>query len=72
MKWNTINGKFYVRQDGLSTLQAKKYILVINTGRYRSKVMQIIFHREGSIFITFPYFSRSEGIVSLVTVPPNL
>ena len=72
MKWNTINGKLYIRQDGLSTLQAKKYILVINTGRYRSKVMQIIFHREGSIFITFPYFSRSEGIVSLVTVPPNL
>lgn len=72
MKWENINGKFWIGGDKISTLRSEKYIIVINTEKYRSKVLQIIFHNDGSIFITFPYFEHTNGIVSLVTIPPNL
>lgn len=72
MEWNSPNWKFTIGGDGISTVRAEKYIVLINTGLYRSKVMQIIFHNDGSIFITFPYFSHTNGIVSLLTFPANL
>ena len=72
MKWRLLNGNYTIEPDGLSTIRAEKYILSINTGKYQSKVLQIIFHKDGSIFITFPYFPHTDGIVSLITFPPNI
>jgi hypothetical protein len=44
-------------------------IAVKRKGNY-SKVFQIVFSkRDGSIYINFPYFKHSKGVVSIATMP---
>jgi hypothetical protein len=71
VKWETPNAKYYLGQDGLRAIRSEKIILVTSFSNHRSKILQIIFWKDGSIFIDFPFFSHSDGIVSLVTYPAN-
>lgn len=43
--------------------------ITINSKTYQ--IFQIITGRDGSIYITFPYYKYSKGLVSLVRIPKN-
>lgn len=50
--------------------KAEKFTITISTRLGRYKVLKLIFHkRDGSIFLSFPYFRNSKGIVSIGTIP---
>lgn len=52
---------------------SKKFLITISCSDGRYKIIKIIFHTaNGSIFITFPYFRYSQGIVSLATLPGDV
>jgi len=51
----------------------ERFIVVIKTAQSRNKVMQIMFSKkDGSVFINFPYYKFSQGLVSLVTFSGNI
>lgn len=50
--------------------RAEKYIMVTRKKR-PNKLFQIIFGKHGSVFVNFPYFENSKGMVSLVKYPSN-
>ena len=47
--------------------RARKFTIGVKFGFRIYKFFNIIFHSDGSIFVNFPYFRHSKGIVSLVT-----
>lgn len=50
--------------------KAEKFTITISTPTERYKILKLIFNRrDGSIFLSFPYFRDSKGIVSIGTVP---
>jgi hypothetical protein len=54
----------------LISFHSERYIVTVGIGPHRYKVLQIIFgKRDGSLFVNFPYFKHSEGLISLVTFP---
>lgn len=55
-----------------SLLRSERYVLAIEAGALRRKILQVQFSkRDGSLFVTFPYFEKTDGIVSLATVAPG-
>lgn len=69
--WETPNAKYYLGGDGLRTYRSEKFIVVVHAGSFRSKLLQVIFRKNGSIFVDFPFFAHTNGVVSLVTYPAN-
>jgi len=58
--------------DNLPCIRAEQFVITVITPVGRYKIIQIIFYKkDGSIFINFPYFKNSQGIVSLVTFPKD-
>ena len=52
--------------------RSERYVIAVETASHRSKVFQIMFQkRDGSLFVNFPYYEHSEGIVSLMTWTPE-
>jgi hypothetical protein len=50
--------------------RSEKYVVAVGTGHRRYKALQIIFgKRDGSMFVSFPYFKYARGLVSVVTSP---
>ena len=70
--WRLVSGHYYIRADGIACFRAATYVFVVNAGTARSQVMQLMFQRDGSIFVSCPYFEHHDGVVSLVTVPAHL
>ena len=57
----------------LISFHSERYIVTAGIGPHRYKVLQIIFgKRDGSLFVNFPYFKHSEGLISLVTFPSGM
>src|SRR5712691_4530164 len=53
-----------------SVLRSERFVISIECGERRHKVFQCQFaKRDGSVFISFPYFRHSEGLVSLASWP---
>lgn len=69
VNWQCINGRFSLEWDGLQVYRSEKFILVVKDRNSRSKILQIVFWKNGSIFVDFPYFAHTSGIISLVTYP---
>lgn len=54
----------------LVSFHSERYVVTVGVDVHRYKVLQIIFgRRDSSLFVNFPYFKHSEGLVSLVTFP---
>ncbi len=54
----------------MNPFRSEKFIITIQVGLTRYKILQIIFgKKDGSLFVNFPYYKHSEGLVSLVTFP---
>ena len=52
----------------ITRFQAELFILIAEFNGIRNKLLQIIFHKDGSIFVSFPYFDQTEGILSIGTI----
>lgn len=51
------------------SLHSERYLITIEIEDRRYKVMKIIFGgKDGSLYVSFPYFKYSQGIVSIGTV----
>jgi hypothetical protein len=48
----------------INAVQCKRVVCVIRAGDLRAKAFQIVFGRDESLFITFPYFRYRTGILS--------
>lgn len=55
----------------LSNTAHEQHVIVVETPRGAWKLFSIHFHRDGSLFLLFPYFSRSDGFVSAVSREPG-
>lgn len=53
----------------MNPFRSEKYVVTIGVGQNRHKVLQIVFgQKDGSLFVTFPYYQHSEGLVSVATL----
>ncbi len=56
----------------INSYVAEKFGICIQENKNIYKIFQIIFQRDGSIFINFPYYSKNAGILACVTYPSNM
>ena len=52
-------------------LVSRQFIFVVHRGDDRRKVFQVMFLRDGSVVVNFPYFRDSTGLLSQPTMPPG-
>jgi hypothetical protein len=52
---------------------SERVVVTLTADGHRHKIFQIVFARDGSFFVTFPYFEHAEGLLAEVTVdgPPG-
>ncbi len=53
----------------INAVQCKRVVCVIRAGDLRAKAFQVVFGRDESLFITFPYFRHRTGILSASIIP---
>lgn len=66
-----LKGKRYSKFNNIEVIQNNKFTVRIVYKGEIFKIFKIIFHKEGGIFISLPYYKNSEGIVSEVILPAN-
>ncbi len=65
--------RWEVQEGRLRFIAAPRAVVVVSTSLSHYKLCQIVFSKnDGSVFVTFPYFKRTEGIVSRVVIPAGL
>jgi hypothetical protein len=63
----------HVPQARIRCHHAETYVIAVASRGLRHLVLQVRFARsDGSLFVSFPYFHDSNGLISHVTWPPNL
>lgn len=55
----------------VDAIRADRTVCVVKIGSKRYKVFQVVWGADGSLFITFPYFEHSEGILTASHLPGN-
>src|SRR5436853_6424490 len=55
----------------VTAFRSERIILTVKRDERRHKVVQIIFGRDGSLFVNFPYFRHRTGILAAATIPGN-
>jgi hypothetical protein len=53
----------------IDAIRHERIVCVVKTGDLRAKAFQIVFWRDGSLFITFPYFPHRIGLLSSTSIP---
>jgi hypothetical protein len=53
----------------IDAIRSERTVCVIKVGDLRVKAFQVVFGRDGSLFITFPYFRHRVGLLSTSTIP---
>lgn len=62
--------QFEEHEGHLRFVSAERGVVVVSTALAHYKLCQIVFAKnDGSVFVTFPYFKRSQGIVSRIEIP---
>jgi hypothetical protein len=56
----------------INVYSAKRYVIGIRTSISSKKLFQIVFAKDGSLFVTFPYYCAGAGRLGLVELNPNL
>lgn len=54
-----------------SVLRSERFVVRVEVDSRCWKILQVQFHADGSIFVNFPYFQHTTGIVSLATLPAS-
>ena len=57
--------------QNVDAIRAERVVCTIRAGQLRVKAFQIIFHKDGSFFISFPYFRHRTGLLSISSIPAN-
>ena len=60
------------RALSLACLRTDRCVFTVEVNSKRYKILQIMFGKDGSLFVNFPYFKHKEGLTSLVRVPANI
>jgi hypothetical protein len=53
----------------IDAFRCERAVCVIKDGALRAKAFQVVFGRDGSLFITFPYFAHRIGLLSSSSIP---
>jgi hypothetical protein len=57
--------------QNVDAICAERVVCTVRAGRLRVKVFQIIFHKDGSFFMSFPYSRHRTGLLSISSIPAN-
>jgi hypothetical protein len=55
----------------LKAFRSERIIVTIKVGTTKRKVLQIIFSRDNSLYVNFPYFRHRVGLLATATMPAN-
>jgi hypothetical protein len=57
----------------VNAFRSERVVVAIKADGHHHKIIQIAFSRDGSLYVTFPYFTHKNGILAVVTVrnPPG-
>ncbi len=55
--------------SNIDAIRCERIVCVVKASNLRAKAFQIVFGRDGSLFITFPYFRHRVGILSSSSIP---
>jgi hypothetical protein len=53
----------------VDAIRAERVVSTVKIGEVRSKAFQVFFGKDGSLFITFPYFRHRTGILCSAVIP---
>lgn len=54
------------------SVHTERCVISVETNEKQYKLFQIVFAKDGSLFVNFPYFKHKEGLVTLATIPANI
>ena len=57
--------------QNVDAIRAERVVCMVRAGQLRVKAFQIVFHKDGSFFISFPYFRHRTGLLSISSMPAN-
>jgi len=57
--------------QNVEAIRAARIVCTVRAGQLRVKAFQIVFHKDGSFFISFPYFRHRTGLLSMSSIPGN-
>lgn len=55
-----------------ASLRTDRCVFTVEVNSKQYKILQIMFGKDGSLYVNFPYFKHKEGLTSLVRVPANI
>jgi hypothetical protein len=55
----------------VTAIRSDRVVCVVKVGAVRAKAFQVFFGKDGSLFVTFPYFRHRTGILSSCALPAN-
>ncbi len=55
----------------LKAFRSERIVVTIKAGTVKRKVLQIIFSRDNSVYVNFPYFRHRVGLLASATIPAN-
>jgi hypothetical protein len=63
-------GQGYQAQN-VDAIRAERIVCTVRAAELRVKAFQVVFHKDGSFFISFPYFRHRIGLLSISSIPAN-
>ena len=57
--------------QNVDAIRAERVVCTVRAGQLRVKAFQIVFHKDGSFFISFPYFRHRTGLLSISSIAAN-
>jgi hypothetical protein len=57
----------------VTAFRSEHVVVTVKADGHRHKIFQIFFGADGSLYVTFPYFTHTNGILAVVTItgPPG-
>ena len=53
-------------------LRTDRCVFTVEVNSKQYKILQIMFGKDGSLYVNFPYYKHKEGLTSLVKIPANI
>jgi hypothetical protein len=54
--------------QNVDAIRAQRVVCTVRAGQLRVKAFQIVFHKDGSFFVSFPYFRHRTGLLSISSI----
>lgn len=54
--------------QNVDAIRAERIVCTIRAGELNVKAFQVVFHKDGSFFISFPYFRHRTGLLSASSI----